>query len=122
MNGFAMWIMSKLKERLAPLLGRTIIFLVFVAIVYLGVAVYKKLSKTAPLMVSSSAYFVDGSGHPVCASGSSVYTESHLKIQGTVYQDEVPVKAGIVLITVATAKDLFRQSVSVPLKAGKFES
>jgi hypothetical protein len=101
--------------------GVTVIIAVLLGMVYMGEQVYIKLIAPAPLTVSMAAYFVDDSGHPVYDVKSQDYPNSHLKIQGTVYQNEKAVD-GTVFLTVTKGDGLFRQSVSVPVKNGRFES
>jgi len=104
------------------LLGLAIILFVLGIFGYTGWAAYKKLITPIPVVISSSAYFVDESGKPVYDQDSPGYDHSHLKIRGTAAQGEQPIKSGTALVTVATSNDLFRQSVSVPLIDGKFET
>src|SRR5882762_10205333 len=97
------------------LLGFVIILVTIFGVASLGYWVYDKFFEPAPLTVSSSAYFVDKSGNPVCTPDSPTYSTSQLKIKGTVHQGEQPLKSGLALITVNAADNPFQQSVSVPV-------
>src|SRR5450756_780200 len=101
------------------LLGLVVILAVIGVLVSLGYSLYVKFLKPAPVAVSISAYFVDDSGVPVYDPNSPAYAKSHVKVQGSVNQGEKPVSSGAVRVSIST--DNFRQSVSVPLKDGRFE-
>jgi hypothetical protein len=112
---------QKKSEWGETLLGFVIIVIGIAAIGGAGYLLYSKFSSSGPGQLSLSAYFVDESGAPA-KEDSPNYEQSHLKIRGDVYQGDQPVKSGNVRLTLRTADERFRQSVSVPLKDGRFET
>lgn len=112
---------QKQSEWGETLLGLVIILILLAAVAGGAYFAYLKFSSSGPSQVSLSAYFVDQSGTPV-NEDSSNYEQSHLKIRGDVYQGDQPVKSGNVRLTLQTGDESFRQSFSVPLKDGHFET
>lgn len=102
----------------SPIIG--CIFLLAMVIVG-GIFVYKYFfpSTTRPAETSLSAFFVDDSGNPLVNKES---VGGKLKIKGQAYQAGKPLTAGTVEVTVNTLDDSFRQSISVELKSGQFET
>lgn len=86
-----------------------------------GIGVYKYFfpSTAQPLTTSLSAFFVDESGNPIVNKEAA---EGRLKIRGQAYQAGKPLPAGIAQVTVSTLDDSFRQSISVEMKSGQFET
>ena len=104
------------------LLGLVVIAAVFSGIGYSIRFVYKKYFTPAPAVVSLSAYYVDDSGVTVSPEDSN-YAKSHIKIRGDISQDGQPLKGGNVRLTVSsTRNELFRQSISLAMQAGHFET
>ena len=85
-------------------------------LIYLG---YAKFFKGVPVTISLSAYFVDDA-HNAVAPETAGYAQSHLRIEGGVFQGTQQVTSGIVRITVADKT--FQQSVFIPVKDGHFET
>lgn len=108
--------------RQETLIGIAALIVIILFLGSVGYLVYAKFLKPVPVTVSISAYFVDDSGEPVNAPDSPGYAQSHIKVQGSVYQGEKPVSNGTVRISISTSNEAFRQSVSVPLKDGRFEA
>jgi hypothetical protein len=104
------------------LMGLVVIAAVFAAIGYSIRFVYRKYFSPAPAVVSLSAYYVDDSGVAVSPEDSN-YTRSHLRIRGDITRDGQPPKSGNVRLTVSSTKnELFRQSISLAMQAGHFET
>jgi hypothetical protein len=104
------------------LLGLALIVVILGVLGYVGHAIYVSLSGPSSIEASISAFFVDDSGKPLLGTYGPGWKNSHLKIQGTMYQGGQPLKSGTVVITVATDDNSFRQSVLVPLTNGVFQS
>ena len=100
----------------SPIFG--CLFLIFLVIAG-GIGLYRYFfpSKTQPITISLSAFYVDESGNPV----ASKEAPGHLKIKGQAYQTGKPLPGGMVELTVNTLDDSFRQSVSTEVKSGQFE-
>jgi hypothetical protein len=73
-------------------------------------------------LIGLSAHFIVND-QPIDDPGNVAYPRSHLKIQGQVYKDGVPVTKGAVNITVVSTTYKFNQSMFVELDdRGNFES
>lgn len=96
-----------------------IIVIGVIALITWGIiALYNKLTRTEPAVVSLSAYFVDGQGAVVGADSDE---SAQLLIKGDVHQAGAPLDPGIVRLFVAKQAPGFAQAVSVPLQNGRFE-
>jgi hypothetical protein len=104
------------------LVGLALLVVILLVLSYVGHAIYVSLSGPSSIEASISAYFVDDSGKPLLGAYARGWQNSHLKIQGTLYQGGQPLKSGNVLITAATADNSFRQSVLAPLMNGAFQT
>src|SRR5271165_5207152 len=85
---------------------------------------YVQLFPPGANVVSLAAYFVNDSGE-FASQDPTAYSKTHLKILGSVSNNGGPV-SGIVRITVSSGHEAgqayFRQSVSVPVQKGQFET
>ena len=82
------------------------LLIILVGLVILGFVAnraYSTFFKPATLVASIAAYFVDDSGKALYTPDTSGATNSHLKVQGTLYHGATAMSTGTVLITVATA-------------------
>lgn len=66
-------------------------------------------------LLGLSAHFVDANHRPIDNPGDPAYPRSHLRIQGQVYKDGVPVNQGAVNVTVVSTTNKFNQSMFLPL-------
>lgn len=102
--------------------GLLAILVLLIIVGYFIRSVYRRFFSPVPAAVSLSAYFVDDSGAPVSPDDPN-YAKGHLRIRGDISQDGQPPKTGTVRITIrGTKDDQFRQSISLALQAGHFET
>jgi hypothetical protein len=92
----------------------------FIIVIAAGSFIYERYfaSKTQPVVISLSAYFVDNAGNPIT---SKDVTGSHLKIKGDVHVGGKALDTGTVRLTVRELDDSFQQAISTDIKAGHFE-